>query len=120
MEQISMKNLDVSKRGIGINFTDHGSAEITVWSPLANAVSIQTNGGSIPLQKGEMGYWHATSTTIKEGSSYKIKVDEGEPLPDPASVSQPKGVHNESEAINLQAFPWQEGEWANQPLEDYI
>ncbi len=115
-----MKHLDVSKRGIGINFTEHGSAEITVWSPLANAVSLQTNGASIPLQKGEMGYWHGTTTDFKEGSLYKIKVDDGAPLPDPASLSQPNGVHNESEAVNLLAFNWLEGQWDNLPLEDYI
>ena len=112
--------MDVTNRGIGINFNVDNQAEITVWSPLAKAVSVITKNTSLPLQKSDLGYWQATTTEIQEGSLYKIQVNDSTPFPDPASLSQPSGVHNESEALNLAAYPWKEKGWNNLPLEDYL
>ncbi|HEV7329696.1 MAG TPA: malto-oligosyltrehalose trehalohydrolase [Flavisolibacter sp.] len=117
---MTIEKMDVTKRGIGINLNTENVAEVTVWSPLANAVSVITKDIEIPLQKGEMGYWQTTTAEIKEGSLYKIQVDDAMPFPDPASLFQPTGVHNESEVVNLGSYSWKETTWNNLPLEDYI
>ncbi|MDQ3279572.1 MAG: alpha-amylase family glycosyl hydrolase, partial [Bacteroidota bacterium] len=115
-----MQIFDVTRRTIGINFTGEGLATVKVWAPEAKVVTIHTDKTKITLEKGELGYWQATSNEIKEGTRYKIQLDDGTPFPDPASLYQPEGVHNHSEAVNLSAYPWQESTWNNMPLDEYI
>ena len=74
----------------------------------------------ISLIKKEYGYWETTTNAIKEGTRYKLSIDGKDPLPDPASLSQPDGVHGESEAINLNSFNWTDTDWKPVLLEDYI
>lgn len=115
-----MKGIDVRKRSIGINFNENKKAEILVWSPTAERVSIAADHEQIDLNKEEGGYWTATTNKIAPGSLYKILLNNKDPYPDPASVSQPNGVHERSEAIDLKKFHWTDEAWKNIPLEEYI
>lgn len=119
-----MQQIDISKRGIGINFNEQGKADINIWAPLAKKVEVKIKAEekdeTIALTKGAYGYWQATTERIKEGSLYKIKVDDQQPFPDATSLSQPKGVHGESEAVNISNYNWTESGWNNLPLEEYI
>lgn len=113
-----MKTKIIAKRALGVNFNEN--AEVTVWAPSANNVELIVNGDYlVALEKQKYGYWKAFSTDIKPGDTYKIKLD-GEAFPDPASLSQPDGVHGDSEVIDLSAHPWQDDNWENIPLEEYI
>jgi maltooligosyltrehalose trehalohydrolase len=115
-----MQQIDVTKRGIGINFSTDGKAVINIWAPLAKEVTVIADKRNIPLQKSEFGYWQATTGELPEGALYKIKLDEGEALPDPTSLSQPEGVHGQSQAVNLARLNHAGNDWGNIPLEDYI
>lgn len=97
-------------------------ATANVWAPLAKDVEIEVEGKveRLPLVKGDFGYWHLTKDKIAEGTRYKISIDGNQPLPDPASLSQPDGVHGASQAINLNGFVWNEKAWNNHPLKEYI
>lgn len=109
-----------SKRSIGINFDKSGQAEILVWAPYAKKAEIAlADKTSIPLQKAEHGYWTEVTNKIKAGDLYKVKID-GKEFPDPASLSQPNGVHEASQAIDLHNHRWQDSQWKNIPLEEYI
>jgi maltooligosyltrehalose trehalohydrolase len=114
-----MQPIDVSKRTIGIN-VNGGKTTVNIWSPLAEKVTIVLENEEIQLTKEDYGYWSTSDERIKEGSKYKIKVDDKTPFPDPSSLSQPDGVHGQSEVINLNSFPWSETAWNNLPLEEYI
>ncbi|HEU4901861.1 MAG TPA: malto-oligosyltrehalose trehalohydrolase, partial [Flavisolibacter sp.] len=109
-----MQQIDVLARTIGLNFKE-GKAMITVWAPLAQKVTVVTDGVSVALEKKAYGYWQATTGSLPEGTRYKIAVDDKQPLPDPASLSQPDGVHGASEAFDVTAFPWIETNWNNPP-----
>ena len=115
-----MQAIDISKRTIGVNVDAEGRATVNIWSPLAEKVTVVLDDAEIALEKGAYGYWSTSSDKIKEGTKYKIKVDDKTPFPDPASLSQPDGVHGQSAVINLQRFQWSETDWENLPLEDYI
>ncbi|WP_229364499.1 malto-oligosyltrehalose trehalohydrolase [Fibrella aestuarina] len=41
-------------------------------------------------------------------------------LPDPASLSQPEGVHGLSRAVDTGTFPWEDTGWVNPPLAQYL
>lgn len=112
-------SINVSRRNIGINFLKSGEAEIVVWAPLAKDVEIQTGRNSIRLKNHDHGYWNIVSNDISPGTSYKIAID-GNAYPDPASLSQARGVHEDSVALDLNAFMWTDTAWKNIPLSEYI
>jgi maltooligosyltrehalose trehalohydrolase len=109
----------LDRRTLGCNLTDEG-AEIIVWAPNAKKVSITSNEFRLELEIGERGYWFGKTDLLKEGSLYKIELDGEQLVPDPASLSQPEGVHGFSEILNLKDFEWSDQAWANYPLHKYI
>ncbi|AHM60339.1 malto-oligosyltrehalose trehalohydrolase [Flammeovirgaceae bacterium 311] len=124
-----MNKIDVDKRSLGVNFNKQGKAEVRVWAPLLEQVSIQViDKATLPLEKEDLGYWHTATDKIKPGDLYKFVLEnrdeEGEnsrlERPDPASLSQPEGPHGPSQAINPISFKWNDHQWNNLPLEDYI
>src|SRR6476619_4856501 len=115
-----MKGIDVNKRSIGVNFTKNNEAEILVWSPTAEQIVVVAGNDQIQLNREDFGYWRITTSKVKPGSQYKILLNNKDQYPDPASLSQPNGVHERSEAIDLKKFQWTDEQWDNIPLEDYI
>lgn len=116
-----MTSIEINKRSAGINFNEKGRAEVSIWAPLAEkvAVALSEKKITITLFKNELGYWQTETDQVKPGDLYKIVLDEKE-YPDPASLSQPEGVHGSSKAINLNDYSWSDGNWNNLPLEQYI
>jgi maltooligosyltrehalose trehalohydrolase len=114
--------VNVSKRNIGLNFSETGTAEITIWSPLANSVEIELSaqGKKIPLAKHEDGYWKMSSSEISAGTCYKISINGGQAFPEPTSLAQPDGVHGSSMAIDVKKYKWSDKNWENIPLAEYI
>ncbi|GAB2537631.1 malto-oligosyltrehalose trehalohydrolase [Rufibacter soli] len=117
-----MSNTDFSKRPLGIGFSSGGQAEVLVWAPKANQVELMLNDGNttIPLRKGELGYWHEVTDQVKPYDTYTFRIDEDQEYPDPASRSQPVGVHGPSQAIDVRKFQWDDDAWQNLPLKDYV
>jgi maltooligosyltrehalose trehalohydrolase len=114
-----MEALSINNRSIGVNFNSSGIAEIKLWSPNAEQVSIKLKTQTLSLDKDEHGYWILNTDRVKPGDEYWFEVN-GKPLPDPASLSQPEGVHGPSEAFDVNAFNWTDNQWQNIPLADYI
>lgn len=116
-----MIQTDINKRSLGVNFNDRGEADVVVWAPLVDHVEIiLQNDKTIELAKDDFGYWKTVTKDIKEGDLYKVSLGKDKVFPDPASVSQPEGVHGFSEAVNIQQFKWNDNNWNNLPLEDYV
>jgi maltooligosyltrehalose trehalohydrolase len=96
----TLKNI-VTERTLGINFIN-GRAHINLWSPLAQKITFEpADKPPILLQQGKWGYWNGISDDIKPGDRYKFNIDGKMSLPDPASLSQPDGVHQASECLDL-------------------
>ncbi|MDB5251150.1 MAG: malto-oligosyltrehalose trehalohydrolase, partial [Flaviaesturariibacter sp.] len=71
-------------------------------------------------QPYDRGYWALETKTLTPGSRYRFSIDGNDPLPDPASLAQPGGVHGASQAVDLSAFQWSDGSWRNHALQNYI
>lgn len=115
-----MHERQTAYRNIGIYFNE-GRARARVWAPTANeaVLLLAVSGKRLPLEKDENGYWQTDTDALREGDLYKIVID-GTELPDPASLSQPEGVHGPSQALDLSRFGWTDKDWNNLPLEQYI
>ncbi len=72
------------------------------------------------MKNMEFGYWETNVKELKPGERYRYRLDEGESFPDPASLSQPDGVHGDSELIRLDDFHWSDGDWQPVPLDEMI
>lgn len=96
--------------------------KFSVWAPQATSARVKIVAPQekiINLQREEFGYWTAEAENIPEGTRYFYELDELS-RPDPASVSQPEGVHGPSEIVNLQNFDWKDQDWQGLPMEKMI
>ncbi len=71
------------------------------------------------MVKDERGYWQQVVPGAGAGTRYKFKIDGGKSFPDPASMSQPEGVHEASEVID-RSFPWTDLSWKGILLSDMV
>ncbi|WP_034257042.1 malto-oligosyltrehalose trehalohydrolase [Adhaeribacter aquaticus] len=117
-----MKAISVKERQLGVNFNGNGEAVVEVWAPKAEKLEIrlQQDNTRIALTKEEFGYWTTTTEKLKPGDLYQFVLDGDQEYPDPSSVSQPEGVHGNSQALDVKAFNWTDENWQNIPLEDYV
>jgi maltooligosyltrehalose trehalohydrolase len=88
------------------------SCHALVWAPEAREVAIigQSNG-KYPLSQSAYGYWEGHDLPFIEGDLYEICLNDEKKFPDPASLSQPQGVHRPSMVTDLSARPWHDEEW---------
>lgn len=97
-------------------------AEISVWAPEATSVSlvISKTYERISLAAREYGYWGASTYKLHPDEHYLFCINDEKLLPDPASLSQPSGIHGPSCAVDLSGFNWTDTGWENHPLSSYI
>lgn len=112
-------NLD--KNTLGVNYTARGEAEVLVWAPYAKNVALLLNDQTVRMvmEKDSHGYWSCITPRLQPEDTYWFELD-GVKAPDPASLSQPQGVHGPSQVMNLHKFLWTDHSWKNIPLPDYI
>ncbi|WP_128545324.1 malto-oligosyltrehalose trehalohydrolase [Larkinella soli] len=116
-----MQTIEVRKHTPGISFQQN-TAVVRVWAPEARQVAVELTeaGQTLALSPEADGYWTLTTDRIKPGDRYKIRLDGEQSFPDPASLSQPDGVHEASEALDPGDFGWSDGGWQNHPLDQYV
>ncbi|HVR30242.1 MAG TPA: malto-oligosyltrehalose trehalohydrolase, partial [Thermoanaerobaculia bacterium] len=97
-----------------------GACRFTVWAPARERVEVLLGDDrAVELETGERGYHALTVEHVPPGSRYRLRLDGERELPDPASRSQPEGVHGPSEVIDP-AFPWSAATWPNPPLAEHV
>lgn len=104
---------------LGVTIADD-KVQIRVWAPHAKNVICRTYQPDVDilLTPQVHGYWYAESTRIAAEQRYHFIVD-GEALPDPASRSQPEGVHEPSAVVDLR-FDWTDQNYQCPSLRDFI
>lgn len=102
--------------------SERNTCEFTVWAPKADEMHLvlEETGRHIKMNKQKFGYWAVTETNLPKGTRYKYQINNKSSFPDPASLSQPGGVHEASEVIDLKNFSWTDSEWKNIPLNEMI
>jgi maltooligosyltrehalose trehalohydrolase len=110
-----------SKLKIGAESSESGKCEFLVWAPFLKTVEVHIlppEERILSLDKLDRGYHHAVADGIRPGSRYLYKLDGGRELPDPASRSQPTGVHGPSQVVASNSIL--SADWQGLPLEDYV
>jgi len=120
-----MSQEQVWQLDIGANLTSHkpSHARFNVWAPHATRVDVRLLGHGrepVPLARCPGGHFEATISEAKAGDRYVYILDGDKERPDPASRSQPDGVHGASEIVNPDQFRWTDEHWRGRPLEQLI
>jgi maltooligosyltrehalose trehalohydrolase len=100
----------------------HGAETIfTVWAPMKKKVDLifPHTDKSCALTKLDGGYWSVTLQNVPARTAYFYLADFEKPLPDPASRSQPEGVHGPSFTTENK-FNWRDEHWQGIELGDMI
>jgi len=94
----------------------------SVWAPDASSVEVvlfhddgTSPGTPVPLAPEPGGWWRVQIGGAGHGSDYGLRVDGGEPLPDPRSGWQPYGVNGPSRVFHADRHQWTDGSWRGLP-----
>jgi len=90
-----------------------GTAELRVWAPACERVSVRADGEVALERDGEC--WVGRFT----GADYVLVVD-GVAWPDPCSRWQPDGVSGASRVLDTSAFEWSDDNWNGVALDDLV
>ncbi len=107
---------------IGARYLGDGRSSFRVWAPLVDSVRLHITSPKdrwVKLIREEGGYWSATVDGVMPGTLYKFAVGDASEYSDPASRSQPLGVHGPSEVVDL-SYEWTDSAWHGPDLKDYL
>ena len=98
-----------------------------VWAPAAAVVELVVEGPAGPVRQAmhqvadkepDTAGWWLAAADLAPGTDYRFSLDGGEPLPDPRSRSQPRGVHGPSRMVDMGQFVWHDQGWVAPPPAD--
>src|SRR5690606_27472915 len=110
------------QRKLGVNVTGKNQASVLGWAPRATTVDVLLGKAkeTISQEQEEMGCWRLTTDKLEPKAPYLLVLDGEKKRPHHASLYQPRGVHEFSEALDLKDFNWTDQEWENPLLDEYI
>lgn len=93
----------------------------TVWAPFRKKVEVSLPNADTRhhMTKNDLGYWSTHVEGVAANTPYLFVLDDDKQLPDPASRSQPEGVHGPSRVISPQ-YPWTDHQWKGLALGDMV
>jgi malto-oligosyltrehalose trehalohydrolase len=100
-----------------------GAATFRLWAPACQAVGLllgREQPRTIAMQRREDGWHEARIEGVAAGTAYSFKVDDGEPVPDPASRANPWDVNGPSVVVDPNAFEWTDNEWRGRPWNEAV
>jgi len=90
-----------------------------VWAPRAKLAELDIYGKRQPMTAGKGGWWF-TEAAAAANTEYRFALDGGEPLADPRSPCQPRGISGSSITVDHGAFSWTDRHWQAEPLSSAI
>jgi len=101
-----------------------GSARFRLWAPACARVSLLLHEGGqireVAMQAMDDG-WHGMNLEdIRAGIAYAFRVDDGPPVPDPASRAQAGDVNGASLTVDPRAFEWSDDAWRGRPWHEAV
>jgi maltooligosyltrehalose trehalohydrolase len=72
------------------------------------------------MRRDALGYHHALVENTRPSAKYLYQLDGSRRWPDPASRSQPEGVHAPSALVDVREFEWTDSHWKGLALEDSV
>jgi len=100
-----------------------GGVRFRLWAPDADAMQLELHQGEprrLAMPRGEDG-WHALDVPeAGVGTGYRFVTPAGLAVPDPASRSNPRGVHAPSVVLDPGAYRWGDRDWRGRPWHEAV
>jgi maltooligosyltrehalose trehalohydrolase len=77
---------------------------------------VTEDGAATRLIAEEGGYFAIHAPSLRVGTRYRFRFEDGQAYPDPASRFQPDGPHGPSEVIDPSEYRWADSGWKGVPL----
>ena len=123
----SCKNMTTkTTRTVGATLDKSGTCRWRVWAPLARnpkLILVDRSGKDelvLPLEPDANGYFIAEQQRVVSGQRYVIQLGQEQRRPDPASSSQPDGVHAPSAVWSPDGYEWTDIHWKGRSLQELV
>jgi maltooligosyltrehalose trehalohydrolase len=101
-----------------------GGTRFRVWAPSAIRAELLLHERPYPMHAAQPGWHEVTVPEAGAGSRYKflLHLEDGTAwsVPDPASRSNPDGVHEASSVVDARAHAWRETAWRGRAWADAV
>ena len=87
-----------------------------VWAPSADEVEIELMARRLAMRPAPGDWFEIDVPEAGHGTQYAYRLDGGEPLPDPRSRHQPRGVDGPSAVVDPATFAWTDHDWHGRDL----
>ena len=95
------------------------SHPFAVWAPTPSRVDLVVDGERYRMAQ-DSGWWKSEILDVEGDADYAFILDGRDPVPDPRSPHQPRGVHGPSRTVDHGAFRWTDQEWKAPSLETAV
>jgi maltooligosyltrehalose trehalohydrolase len=102
---------------------EDGATRFRLWAPGAHEVAVvlgSSGHDARPMAALDSGWFEARVPDAPAGTRYALRIDGGSAVPDPASRSNPDGVHAPSEVVDPLSYEWQHDGWRGRPWEQAV
>ena len=103
----------------GAELTPAGHVRFRLWAPAAAGVELvlceERAARLLPMAATGGGFFELRTAQARPGSLYRFRIDGALEVADPASRSNPQGVHGPSAVVDPGQFLWQDGDWRAPP-----
>jgi malto-oligosyltrehalose trehalohydrolase len=103
----------------GAELTASGQVRFRLWAPAAQQVEVALYNGRgtrlLPMDPLPGGWFALETDAARAGSLYRYRIDGGHEVADPASRSNPQGVHGPSAVTDPLGFAWEDDGWSAPP-----
>lgn len=106
----------------GARLKPDGSCRFRTWAPFAERVDVRLLDPVerlVPMSVREDGFFECRIENILPGARYFLRLDDEKDRPDPASRSQPEGVHGPSQVV-AHDFAWADAAFTGVSLREAI
>jgi len=104
----------------GAALLDDGQTAFRLWAPDARTVLVEfVTGDSAELPSLGEG-WFGNTLVCDPGTLYRFVIDGDLRVPDPASRSQPDGIHGFSRTVDHSTYSWINSQWQGRPWHEAI
>ncbi|MFP4508891.1 MAG: malto-oligosyltrehalose trehalohydrolase [Spirochaetaceae bacterium] len=90
--------------------------DFSVWAPAAESVEFVTGNAVVPMTRDDSGWWVVPGGHRRSDGRYAYRIDGEGPYPDPRAERLPDGVHAWAEAVDHDAFTWNDSSFRARPL----
>jgi malto-oligosyltrehalose trehalohydrolase len=100
-----------------------GGTRFALWAPKPRSVKLVLGRDKvrrIAMQRGPGGWHRLVVSDAPHGTAYAFDIGEGDPVPDPASRSNPWDVNGPSAVVDPHAFEWDDGDWRGRPWHEAV